>query len=98
MSGVGRHLLSESQLVVLRLIRTHVCPFSHLVVSPLRLPCTAPDPQDGDTPLHWACYNGHTEAALALIEKGANVDAADKVRGHGVGGRWVGARGERWAE
>ena len=97
MSGVGRHLLSESQLVLLRLI-THVCPFSHLVVSPLRLPCTAPDPQHGRTPLHKAILKGHTEMALALIEKGANVDAADKVRGHGVGGRSVGAWVERWAE
>ena len=93
MSGVGRHLLSESQLVVLRLIRTHVCPFSHLVIFPLRLPCTAPDPQYGRTPLHKAIDKGHTEVALALIEKGANVDAADKVSGHGmVGlGGWVGA-------
>ena len=80
MSGVGRHLLSESQLVVLRSIRTHVCPSSHLVFSLLRLPCTAPDPQDGKTPLHMAIVKGHTEVALALIEKGANVDAADKVR------------------
>ena len=98
MSGVGRHVLSESQLVVLRLIRTHVCPFSHLVVSPLRLPCTAPDPQDGDTPLYKAILENHTEVALALIEKGANVDAANEVRGHGVGGRSVGAWVERWAE
>ena len=34
--------------------------------------------KNGETPLHWACYNGHTEVAIALIGKGANVNYADK--------------------
>ena len=54
---------------------------------PLRS-CTAADPQYGETPLYWAGYNGLKEVALALIEKGANVDAADKVSGHGMVGLW----------
>ena len=32
---------------------------------------------DQDTPLHWACRNGHREVAMALIEKGAAIDARD---------------------
>ena len=38
------------------------------------------------TPLYLACIGCLTEVALALIEKGANVDAADKVSGHGMVG------------
>eukprot|EP00999_Lentomonas_sp_LEN2_P000130 NODE_1123_length_1000_cov_105.093929_g1078_i0.p1 GENE.NODE_1123_length_1000_cov_105.093929_g1078_i0~~NODE_1123_length_1000_cov_105.093929_g1078_i0.p1 ORF type:complete len:277 (-),score=32.86 NODE_1123_length_1000_cov_105.093929_g1078_i0:66-896(-) len=30
-----------------------------------------------NTPLHTACYNGHTEVALYLLDNGANVDAAN---------------------
>ena len=29
------------------------------------------------TPLHWACINGRLEVAMALIEKGAAIDARD---------------------
>ena len=36
--------------------------------------------QDGDTPLHLASKNGHTDVAKLLIEKGAEVDATNKVR------------------
>ena len=31
------------------------------------------------TPLHCACRNGHTEVAMALIKRGADIDAKDKV-------------------
>ena len=34
--------------------------------------------KDGQTPLHYACYNGHTETARALIEKEADVNKANK--------------------
>ena len=35
-------------------------------------------PFDGNTPLHLALRNGHTEAAMAMIDKGADVNAGDK--------------------
>ena len=35
--------------------------------------------QNGNTPLYWASENGHLETAKMLIEKGADVNAADKV-------------------
>ena len=31
------------------------------------------------TPLHWAAYNGHTAAIEMLINKGADINAVDKV-------------------
>jgi hypothetical protein len=31
----------------------------------------------GDTPLHFACYNGHAEVVKALLEKGADLHAKD---------------------
>ena len=82
---------SESQLV------SPLVPFAHPYLSlpppPSSPPLayTVPGPQFGNTPLHWACLKGLTEVALALIEKGANVDAANNdVRPWGgvrVGGR-----------
>ena len=36
--------------------------------------------QGGDTPLHWASREGHTEVATLLIEKGASVRATNWVR------------------
>jgi len=33
-------------------------------------------------PLHHACAGGHCDMATMLVEKGAPVDAADKVRVH----------------
>ena len=30
---------------------------------------------DGAAPLHWACQEGHAEVVMALLEKGADVDA-----------------------
>ena len=35
--------------------------------------------QRGDTPLHWAAYNGHTEAVDYLIGIGATVDITNNV-------------------
>ena len=36
--------------------------------------------QDGQTPLHAAAIKGHVEIAQLLMEKGANVEATDKVQ------------------
>ena len=38
------------------------------------------DSQDGLTALMWAVRNGHTSTVALLLEKGAPVDQADKVR------------------
>ena len=32
---------------------------------------------DGNTPLHYALYEGHTETAMMLMEKGANIHEKD---------------------
>ncbi len=45
---------------------------------PLTVPASVPL-QAGRTPLHWACQRGHTGVAELLLQKGAKVDAADKV-------------------
>jgi ankyrin repeat protein len=36
--------------------------------------------QEDRTALIWAAMNGHTEVVKALIEKGADLDAKEKVR------------------
>ena len=35
--------------------------------------------QHGQTPLHRACYKGHTETAIMLMEAGADAEVKDKV-------------------
>ena len=35
--------------------------------------------QDGDTPLSWASYKGHTETVKFLVENKADINAKDKV-------------------
>ena len=35
--------------------------------------------QDHQTPLYWAASGGHTDTVKILIEKGADVNAKDKV-------------------
>lgn len=41
----------------------------------------SPDRQDGDTPLHAACREGHVEAAQALLAAApAALTASNKVR------------------
>ena len=56
-------------------------------------------PQNGYTPLHEACFGGHTEVAALLIgTHGANVEAVENVRprggrGGGGGGGGVGRAG-----
>ena len=54
---------------------------------PLSLPTdTCPRVQDGDTPLHEAARNGKAEAAAALLQAGADINAKDNVsREGGVG-------------
>jgi hypothetical protein len=51
--------------------------------------CTAPvdcapvpllDLQAGETPLHWACRQGHTAVLQLLLDRGANADAVSKAR------------------
>ena len=38
--------------------------------------------QNGLTPLYMASYVGHLPIVKLLVERGANVDAADKVASH----------------
>ena len=35
--------------------------------------------QDGDTPLHWAAYQGHGEVVDTLVNAGATVDVINNV-------------------
>ena len=50
-------------------------------LSPVHLPlCNL---QDGNTPLHRAALNGHKEVAALLLDKGANLEALDKVSNPG---------------
>ena len=53
--------------------------------------------QEGNQPLHYACKSGHCDMATMLVEKGASVDAANKVRVHEL---WVVAsvRGRGWGD
>ena len=47
--------------------------------------------QEGVQPLLHACNDGHCDMATMLVEKGASVDAADRVsvhEGSGHCGRW----------
>ena len=39
--------------------------------------------QDGYTALLWAADKGNTEIAIALVERGADMDVQDKVRWRG---------------
>ena len=36
--------------------------------------------QNGDTLLHWACYKGNKEIAVALMDRGADIHIKDNVR------------------
>ena len=61
------------------------------------LPLLAPPAaQFGDTALIYASYNGHTETVALLEEKGADLEAKDKVRRKCAVGGFEG-RVERWA-
>ena len=62
----------------------------HIVRSPLNTPNCAPlppnrpplpflHPQDGRTPLHYATWEGHTDLALELVGRGANLEATNIV-------------------
>ena len=58
-----------------------LCFFSvHVLV------CTPLTHQDGRTALYWAAQNGLSSVVEALLAKGANFEAVDKVAG-GVGWR-----------
>ena len=47
--------------------------------------------QDGATPLHRAAYNGKSDAAALLLDRGAAIEAKDKVSGISLmqGVTWV---------
>lgn len=45
--------------------------------------------QDGWTPLHVACQEGHQEVVQYLVSVGANVHAADKVRAWPLEQAWL---------
>ncbi len=51
-------------------------PFLSPSPSPSRPSCRA----EGRTPMHWACYKGHTEVVYRLCELGANMEAVDAMR------------------
>jgi ankyrin repeat protein len=36
--------------------------------------------QNGGTLLHWACYKGNKEIAVALMDRGADIHIKDNVR------------------
>jgi hypothetical protein len=67
-------------------MRGHVCMHTHapsLASPPPPLTCARlPAGQDKFTSLIYASFNGHVEAMRVLIEKGALIEAADKVRIH----------------
>jgi hypothetical protein len=66
-SGVG-----DSPALCSRNLAPLLCPR----LTPLR--CVVA--QGGWTPLHLAAWNGHSEIAKALLEKGAAIDAKNEVR------------------
>jgi ankyrin repeat protein len=45
--------------------------------------CLTACAQDGWTPLHWAAVYGHVDAVRYLVDKGANINATNKVRERG---------------
>jgi hypothetical protein len=72
----------------------HMHMLSHLLALALAVAakCTAPvdcapapllDLQAGETPLYEVCRQGRTAVAQLLLDRGANVDAANKARRQG---------------
>jgi hypothetical protein len=57
---------------------THACPLACIAAAPLN--CVLFPLQDGMTPLMYASYWGKADTARVLIEKGARLEAVDKVR------------------
>ncbi len=48
--------------------------------------CLLHGPQVGNTPLHQAARYGHKEVAALLLDRGANLEAVNKVSS--LGGMW----------
>uniref|UniRef100_A0A0D9UXB4 Uncharacterized protein n=1 Tax=Leersia perrieri TaxID=77586 RepID=A0A0D9UXB4_9ORYZ len=75
--GVARSFTPASRETALLLAAT----FGHTSTAAYLLdrgadPST-PDPDGGETPLHWAAYNGDSELARLLLVRGADVGAAN---------------------
>ena len=66
----------ETKLYVLNLD----CESVHVLnISALSDTCTLLYPQDGDSLLHWAAYNGHLDTVELFVLRGANVSLCNKV-------------------
>ncbi|KAJ3065397.1 hypothetical protein HDU98_011251 [Podochytrium sp. JEL0797] len=51
---------------------------SNALVLPSDLDVTPTTAEDGGSPLHWACLNGHLEVVKTMVERGANVGKRNK--------------------
>ena len=66
----------ETKLYVLNLD----CESVHVLnISALSDTCTLLFPQDGESPLHYASYDGHLDTVKFLVLRGANVSLCNKV-------------------
>ena len=75
--GIASHIPLQS-------FCTPMCPSNIRPCHRYTLP-SSPPLQDGGTPLHWAARNDHLESVRLLIDRGADKDAKNNVRGEGEG-------------